>query len=482
MIRFGTGGWRGIIGRDFIYENIRKAAQGLADMILEDGQQNMPVMVGFDRRFLSFDAAKWIAETLCARGITVWFMKRTAPTPLIMHTVKFKGLYYGLQVTASHNPSLYNGIKLIAGGGRDAPEEVTERLEAFIERAEKEGREPESIPFSLAEEKGLVVYLKNPFNDFIDDIQSNINMALIRERGLRILFDPMHGSGAYPLMVLLYTARCTVDHIHFDRDAYFGGNLPAPSELSLGELRQKVTAQGYDLGIAFDGDGDRLGIIDNNGRYITANEILIILYYYLHEHKGWAGPVVRNMSTTHMLDRLAQSFGEKCYEVPVGFKHIARKIEETNAVLGGESSGGLTVRGHIPGKDSVYAAALFVEAICALNKSPSQIMDELYARLGRLVMVEESLSLTSRDMEAVRQHVMEERKNPEFSHPVERVSYEDGCKVYFTDGSFVVCRFSGTEPLIRLCAEAPDEKQANGDLAQFKNLINALRQKEHLPD
>jgi phosphomannomutase len=474
MIRFGTGGWRGIIGKDFIYDNIRKAAQSLAEMIIEDGQQHKPVMVGFDRRFLSYDAARWIAETLCANGITVWFMKRTAPTPLVMHMVMKRDLFYGVQVTASHNPSMYNGIKLIVQGGRDASEETTKRLESLLSRAEDEGRQPGFMSFSLAEEKGLIVYLKNPFNAFIDDIQSKIRMDLIRERGLRILFDPMHGSGAYPLMVLLYTARCTVDHINFERDAYFGGQLPAPSEVSLHELRQKVTAQGYDLGIAFDGDGDRLGIIDANGRYITANEILVLLYYYLHEHKGWAGPVVRNMSTTHMLDKLARSFGEECYEVPVGFKHISSKIEEMDAVLGGESSGGLTVRGHIPGKDSVYAAALFVEAVCALNKSPSQIMDELYAKLGRHVMLEESLTFTPEEKTMIRNDLMVSQNLPVFDTPVDRVSYEDGCKVYFKDGSFAVCRFSGTEPLVRLCAEASGEQQAQEYMTKFKRHIDAL--------
>jgi phosphomannomutase len=474
MIRFGTGGWRGIIGKDFIYENICKAAQGLADMILQDSQQQKPVMIGFDRRFLSYDAARWAAETLCANGIKVWFMKRTAPTPLVMHTVKSNDLYYGLQVTASHNPSVYNGIKLIIRGGRDAPEEVTKRLEDLIDKREGENREPAAMPFSLAVENGMIDYPKNPFNSFIDDIQSNIRMDVIRERGLRILFDPMHGSGAYPLMVLLYTARCTVDQIHFERDAFFGGYLPAPSELSLYELRQKVTAQGYDLGIAFDGDGDRLGIVDQNGRYVTANEILVLLYYYLHEYRGWKGPVVRNMSTTHMLDKLAGSFGEECYEVPVGFKHISRKIEETDAVLGGESSGGLTVRGHIPGKDSVYAAALFVEAVCTLNKSPSQIMDGLYNKLGRYVMVEESLRLAPEEEAVIRRELMEQRKLPDFSQTVGHISYEDGCKVYFGDGSFVVCRFSGTEPLIRLCAEASEEHQAKRYITQFSNYMDTL--------
>ncbi|NCB34543.1 MAG: phosphoglucomutase/phosphomannomutase family protein, partial [Clostridia bacterium] len=214
--------------------------------------------------------------------------------------------------------------------------------------------------------------------------------------------------------------------------------------------------------------------IDWNGRYITANEVLVVLYYYLHEHKGWKGPVVRNMSTTHMLDKLARSFGEKCCEVPVGFKHISKKLEETDAVLGGESSGGLTVRGHIPGKDSVYAAALFVEAVSVLGKSPSQIMDELYGMLGRHVMLEESMAFTREEEAAVRRDILEKRNLPAFDRAIERVTYEDGCKVYFTDGSFAVCRFSGTEPLIRLCAEAGDEPLAQGYMTAFKRYIEEL--------
>ncbi len=197
----------------------------------------------------------------------------------------------------------------------------------------------------------------------------------------------MFGSGTYPLLVILCTARCTVDMIHNTRDAHFGGNLPAPTVKGLGELRNRVITGGYELGIAFDGDGDRLGIIDRTGRYLSANEILVMLYWYLHEKKGWRGPVVRNLATTHMLDVMAASFGEVCYEVPVGFKYISSKIDEVDAVLGGESSGGLTVRGHIHGKDSVYAASLFVEMISVVEKSPSEIMDALTAAYGTFRMV-----------------------------------------------------------------------------------------------
>ena len=474
MIRFGTGGWRAIIGKDFTYQNICLVAQAVADMVFEEGQQAHPLMIGFDRRFLSYDAARWVAQTLCARGLTVWFMKRTAPTPLVMFTVKNNSLAFGIQITASHNPSSYNGIKLITEGGRDAEENVTNRLEALISQAKKEGRQPEVISFERAEQMGRVLYPKNLFNDFIDSIQASIRTDIIRERGPRILFDPMHGSGAYPLMVLLYTARCTVDHINFERDAYFGGHLPAPSEASLQELCHRVVRQGYDLGIAFDGDGDRLGVVDSTGRYIKANEILVILYYYLHEHRGWKGSVVRNTSTTHMLDKLAASFGEVCYEVPVGFKHISRKIEETDAVLGGESSGGLTVRGHIHGKDSVYAAALLIEAVCALNKGPSAILADLSAMLGEHHSVEENLVMTDQQKLCVQKAVMQAHKLPNFDQDISRVSYLDGCKVFFADDSFIVCRFSGTEPLLRLAAEAPTAEKAQTYCDVFRGFVERM--------
>ena len=217
-------------------------------------------------------------------------------------------------------------------------------------------------------------------------------MEALRDRGLRVLFDAMHGSGSYPLLVIYHTARCTIDTINLNKDAYFGGQTPAPSEEGLAVLKYHVKLDNYDLGIAMDGDGDRLGIIDKTGRYINANEILCMLYYYLVKYKGWKGPVVRNMSTTHMLDKIAEGFGETCYEVPVGFKYISAKIDEVDAVLGGESSGGLTVRGHIHGKDSIYAASLFSEMISVINKIPSDVSDELSAKYRHFEMVEDNLT------------------------------------------------------------------------------------------
>ncbi len=469
MIKFGTGGWRAEIGNDFHADNIKKIAQGLCIYMNRNNLADLPVIIGYDRRFLSRESAQWIAGVLSANGVKVLFLNRSAPTPLIMHYVLKNKLHLGLEVTASHNPPNYNGIKVIVEEGRDAPLETTEALEEIINSITIDDVVSESFEKGVA--NGKISYLKNPFNDFLDDILGVLDVKAIRERGLRILFDPMHGSSSYPLLVILHTARCTVDVINGNLDAYFGGTMPAPTESTLKDLSMGVVQGGYDLGIGVDGDGDRLGIIDSNGEYINANDILVLLYYYLHEYKGWKGPVVRNLATTHLLDKVAEDLGEKCYEVPVGFKYISSKIDEVDAVLGGESSGGLTVRGHIHGKDSVYAASLFVEMLSKTGKTPTELLGDIHDKYGSYEMVENNLKFKPEQKESILKIVMTDRLLPEFNAKVVRVNYEDGCKVYFEDDSFVICRFSGTEPLLRIFAESSSAEKANEYVKAWKEFL-----------
>lgn len=458
-----------MIGEDFTKENVYKVAQGIYDYMMLVGQTDKPVVIGYDRRFLSDAAARWIAEVLCANGVTVHFTNRSVPTPLVMFTVKDNGFYFGIEVTASHNPPSYNGIKLIVNEGRDAPVECTKKIEELIEALDTVN----TIPFESAVERGLVVFVKTPFNKFLDSILSKLDTDVIRKTGPRILFNPMHGSSTYPLMVIMYTARCTLDLMNSNKDAYFGGNMPAPGKVQLTDLTERVISENYDLGIALDGDGDRLGIIDKNGEYIDANKILVMLYYYLHEYRGWKGPVVRNLATTHMLDAVAASFGEECYEVPVGFKYISSKLDETDALLGGESSGGLTVRGHIFGKDSIYAASLFVEMFCATGKSPTDFYRELSEKYGSFEMVEDNLVFDPAYKDRINNLIMVEKRLPSFDgKTVTRVNYEDGCKVYFDDNSFVICRFSGTEPLLRIFAESGNADSAQKLIDEMKRFID----------
>ena len=226
MLKFGTGGWRAIIGDDFTKENVCRVAQGICDLMKKEGKTELPVMVGYDRRFLSASAAKWIMEVFSANGISSWCMKRSAPTPLVMFTVKDKKLHYGVEVTASHNPYEYNGIKLITEEGRDADMQCTAELEGLIEKAVVK-----SIPFEEGLQKGLITYLKAPFNSFIDSILDKLDLESIKKADVRILFDSMHGSATHPMMTMLYSARCTVDIMNSEKDGYFGGNTPAPGFL-----------------------------------------------------------------------------------------------------------------------------------------------------------------------------------------------------------------------------------------------------------
>lgn len=475
MIKFGTGGWRAEIGKDFQMDNVQLIAQALADRINDLKQSEKPVVIGYDRRFLSDSAAKWMAVVLAANGIKVRLMHRSVPTPLVMHTVKKQELHYGVEITASHNPSYYNGIKIVVDEGRDAPICVTDNIELRCSLA----RRVYTIDYDKALECRLIEYIENPFNDFLDDILSVLDVECIRSRGPRLLFDSMHGSSAYPFNVVFYTCRCTVDQINANKDAYFGGRMPAPTEQTLRQLADQVVNGGYDLGMGIDGDGDRLGVIDSDGEYISANDILVLLYYYLHEYKGWRGPVVRNLSTTHLLDRVAHALGEECYEVPVGFKYISSKIDEVDAILGGESSGGLTVRGHIHGKDSIYASALFVEMICKTGMAPGKMIRELKDRFGDSTMVEYNVPLSDSEKEKLLELLNrgkdgEDVTLPDFGRKWVRTNFIDGCKLYFEDDSFVICRPSGTEPLLRIFAEAPTKEQAQGYIDCWKAFLKNL--------
>ena len=225
------------------------------------------------------------------------------------------------------------------------------------------------------------------------------------------------------------------------------------------------------LGIATDGDADRLGVIDEHGNYLHANTLLVLLYYYLLKYRGWKGPCVRNNSTTHLLDRVAADFGESCYEVPVGFKYISAKMAETDAIIGGESSGGLCVKGHIPGKDGIYSAALLVEMLAVTGKTVAALYREITEKYGILFYEDAAFTMTPARKQELMAFLFEKRQLPEFEEPVEKISYEDGCKVYFEDGSWVICRFSGTEPLLRMAAEGETAQQARQYIHLWRELM-----------
>lgn len=458
MIKFGTGGWRAIIGDEFNRANIRLLAQGLSNRMHREGVVDRGLVISYDRRFLSDVAAWWAIEVLVANGIPVTVIGRPVPTPMGMWTVRNKGCAYGLAVTASHNPALYNGFKLFTEGGRDAELAITDELASECNAlTEDDVRSVEPHEAKASE----LVTVQTSINWYLDAIMDSLDLDVIRHAHLHIILDPMFGVAQTALQTVLLTARCQVDVINDRHDPLFGGRMPSPAAGSLDSLRRAVVDSGAAMGIATDGDADRLGIIDDEGNYLTPNQVLVLLYEYLVTQKGWEGPAVRNMSTTHLLDRVAEAHGQRCYEVPVGFKWISAKMAETDAVIGGESSGGLTVRGHIPGKDGIHAGSLLVEAVAASGKKLSEMYADFVERYGELVMVEAAYGFTPSRKEALQERVFTDHDLPTFDHEVDHISWEDGCKVYFTNGGWTTIRFSGTEPVLRVFAEMPTRDEAD---------------------
>ena len=469
MIKFGTGGWRAFIGEEFTKENVRLVAQAVANITNAESVAERGFVIGYDRRFLSDKAGRWFAEVLAANGIVVSFIDKFVPTPIVMFKAKEMNCAYSACITASHNPADYNGIKVFIEGGRDADEIITQKIEDQI--ATLTARDVKSVDFEQAIDDHLIEVI-NPMNEFVDSIINFIDIEAIKKANLRVLVDPMFGVAKNALQTVLINGRCDVDVINDGKNPDFGGLMPSPSAATLYRLMHLVEEQGYDIGIGTDGDADRLGIIDEKGNFIHPNEVLLLLYYYLLEYKGWKGSVVRNIATTHLLDKIAQDHGEKCFEVPVGFKHISSQMEADDSLIGGESSGGLTIRGHIKGKDGVFASSLLVEMISVTGKKLSELLDEIYSKYGYAYMAEGDCKFKPGQKEALFNKIYVDKQLPEFEFEIEKVSYEDGAKVYFKNGGWIIARFSGTEPLLRIFAEMEDKDTAERVLQQFKDFLS----------
>ncbi|NMB00246.1 MAG: phosphoglucomutase/phosphomannomutase family protein [Firmicutes bacterium] len=457
MIKFGTGGWRAVIGEEFTFSNVRRVAQAVALYLKELGQDHKPVVVGHDLRFLSGRFSRAFAEILVHNEIQVWFIEQVVPTPMLMYAVDQEKLAMGIMVTASHNPSEYNGIKVIVEGGKDAPVQVTERLEQLCLNIPAMQAPP--LSFTEALEQGKIIEYSNK-NAYIDSLLSQIDVQAVQKLNLNVLFNPMFGVAKDIMAMCLASLRCSVDLINAGRDTMFGQRSPSPSREALQDMEYIMKQGKYHIGIATDGDSDRIGLYDEKGNYITANDILKLLYYYLKQYRGEKGGLVRNLTTSHVLDRIAHSFGEPAFEVPVGFKHISHKMDEEDLLLGGESSGGLKIRGHVNGKDGILAALLAVEMLAKTKKTLSGLLAEINEKYGTLHFGEVNLSYHPQDRSRLEQLLLHERYIPSFPWKIHTTSYLDGVKFYFTNDNWFSIRFSGTEPILRLAYETNTPEQA----------------------
>jgi alpha-D-glucose phosphate-specific phosphoglucomutase len=456
-VAFGTGGWRAIIGEGFTMHNVRRLSQALANEITRQGQEARGVLIGFDRRFLSDRAAETAAEVFAGNNIRVDLLAEDVPTPLVTFATAKLNSAYGLIFTASHNPPEWNGLKVFRGDGSLLLDEETRKI--TLETNRLTASEVVKLELDLALESGII-RRRDMTNEYVDAIERMIDLDAIRRANLRVIVDPMYGVGQLTLGIILTEARCRVTFIHERRNPLFGGRSPAPDLEALRLLVTDLQEGHYDLGLATDGDADRIAIVDEQGRYISTNDLLCLVYWYLHEIKKQRGGVVRNLATTHLLDRLAASFGESSYEVPVGFKHIAASLVEHDALLGGESSGGLTVRGHILGKDGIFACALVVEMLARTGKRISEMQEAVWALTGRLHADEENIPATPEMRVAIPRKLKETPITAIGKHKVVSVSHADGTKVLLENDNWALLRFSGTEPVLRLMVEADSAEKA----------------------
>jgi phosphomannomutase len=456
-IAFGTGGWRAVIGEGFTLYNVRRLCQALANEVTRRGVERRGVLVGYDRRFLSRQAAAAAAEVFAGNRISAVLLPEDAPTPLITYATARCGCAYGLAFTASHNPPEWNGLKVFHGDGALLLDPETRQIET--ETNSLTAHDVVRLELSQALATGIVK--RQDFtNEYVDAVEALIDLKAIRHAGLKVIVDPMYGVGQLTLGTVLTEGRCRVRFIHDRHNPLFGGRSPAPNPEALRLLSSSMRDDGYDLGLAMDGDADRIAIVDEHGEYISVNDLLLLLYWYLHEVRHERGGLVRNLATTHLLDRLAQRLGEECYEVPVGFKHVIAAMLDHNALMGGESSGGLTIRGHILGKDGIFACALAVEMLAKTGEKISQLRQRVYSLTGRLYEAEEAIPATEEMRIAVPRRLREAPTSHIGAYRVVKVSQVDGTKLYLENDNWALLRFSGTEPVLRLAVEADTPEKA----------------------
>lgn len=470
IITFGTGGWRAIIGEGFTLHNVRRLCQALANEVTRQEAESRGVVIGYDRRFLSDIAGDAAAEVFAGNNIPVLLLPEDAPTPLVTYATALEHAAYGLCFTASHNPPEWNGLKVFLGDGALLPTEATNRIEA--EANQLGTQDVIKLDLDIALRAGIV-RKRDYTNPYVDAIEKLIDLEVIRKAGLKVIVDPMFGVGQLTLGIVLNEGRCRVTFINDRRNPLFGGRSPAPNLDALRLLMTHVREGGYDLGLAMDGDADRIAIVDETGEYIETNDLLLMTYWYLHEVRHERGGVVRNLATTHLLDRLAARFGESCLEVPVGFKHITAGMLAQDALLGGESSGGLTIRGHILGKDGIFACALFVEMLAATGQKISQLRETVYGLTGRMYSVEAGLPAMPEMRYVIPRRLQEHPLKAIGPYPVLRTSNLDGTKFLLEHDAWALLRFSGTEPVLRIFAEAETPAKAQELVDGIRDYLHA---------
>jgi len=467
-IKFGTDGWRAVIAEDFTFDNVRFCAQGVADYLKQAGLEGQGLVIGYDTRFASEDFAAAAAEVIAGNGIKVFLSPRPTPTPVVSFGVTHKQTAGAIMITASHNPARWNGFKLRVAGGISAPSEVISEVEKHVSRAYNTGKTGRML-LEQAVQQGLVEY-SDLTSVYLERATRFVDLNEVRRAKLKVIVDPMYGTGAGYLKTLLDGGVIDVTEINGEHNPAFPGINPEPIEVNLEKLSTTVREQGADVGIALDGDTDRIGIIDENGAFLTQLQVFALLCLYLLEIRGERGPIVKTITTTSMVDRLGEIYQVPVFETSVGFKYVAPIMVAENALIGGEESGGYGFRGHIPERDAVPAGLYFLDFMVRTGKTPSQLLADLYRRVGPHHYHRTDIHFPENERQRMTDHIR--NSFPEAIEGVRVVKTDtyDGFRFTLEDGTWLLVRFSGTEPVLRVYAESDSLSRVERLLEEGKKL------------
>ena len=477
-IKFGTDGWRGIIAEDFTFDNVRICAQAVAEYLRKKGLDRRGIIIGYDTRFASENFAAAAAEVLAGNEIRVRLCTEQAPTPVISFAVRATDSAGGIIITASHNPGSWNGFKYKSSDGASAPDEVISQIEASIARvieassSESTGVEAgvRRMALDRALKEGLVEYV-DPAPAYLGHLGRLVDLEGLRGQKLSIIVDSMYGAGIGYFSTILEEGNLHVTEINGERNPSFPGIQPEPIAKNLSGLCRMVMECRADVGLATDGDADRIGIVDENGQFLNQHQVFALLCLYFLEVRGERGAIVRTLTSTTMLSRLGKIYDVPVYETPVGFKHVAPVMMEKNAIVGGEESGGYGFRGHIPERDGILAGLYFLDFMAKTGKTPSELLSYLYSKVGPHYYDRVDFHISATTREKVSKRLNSGAPDAIGGLKVTSFDTTDGFRFFFGDESWLLIRFSGTEPLVRVYSEAESLEKARELLNEGRKLV-----------
>jgi len=468
-IKFGTDGWRGIIADDFTFDNVRYCAQSLAEHLRDLGLASRGLVIGYDTRFASEHFASAAAEVIAANGIKTLLCPRAAPTPVISHGVLQRKAGGAIIITASHNPAQWNGLKVKTEDGASAPDDVGADIESRLMEIIARGR-VERLPLAEGLSQGMIEYF-DPSPAYLQHLAQLVDLESLRQAGLKVMVDSMFGAGSGYFKKILEGGKTEVIEINDERNPIFPGIQPEPIARHLSKLSSIIRENQGSVGLATDGDADRIGIVDEQGTPLTPLQIFAILALYLLDIRGQRGAIVRTVATSIMLDKLGRLYDVPVYETKVGFKYVAPKMIEGNVLIGGEESSGYGFRGHLPERDGILAGIYFLDFISKAKKTPSELIDYLYSKVGPHHYHREDLEFPAEERERILHHLSNKMPDHIGRSAVIRVNTMDGYHFSLADGSWLLVRLSGTEPLLRVYSEASSQERAKALVAEGRKLL-----------